>query len=154
MLEDHGPQPGRLRDLEQLVPALAAVQPGEGRGEVGLRRQPLLLHDDGQAEVDRDDQHAERPRVLGDEVLEGGHHPVAGPALRLGIPVVRVEALAGVQPFHARVDAGLGVGLAELGGDPLGGVVEVAPPVGPQDVVEDEHRQAGAVAAGALGQEP
>ena len=54
VLEDHGPQPGRLRHLEQLVAALAALQPVEGLGELGLGRQPLLLDDDGQAEVDRE----------------------------------------------------------------------------------------------------
>ena len=92
--------------------------------------------------------------MLGDEVLEGGHHAVAGPALLLGVAHGRVEALAGMQLLHPRVDPGPGVGLAELGGDPLGGVVEVAPAVGPQHVVEDEHRQIGAVTAGALGEQP
>ena len=58
MLEDHGPQAGLLRHLEQLVAALAALQPVQGR-EAGWAA-VVLLHDDGQAEVDRDDQLAER----------------------------------------------------------------------------------------------
>ena len=54
----------RLAQLEQLLAALGALQPVELLRERRLRRQPLLLRDEGKPEVDReDDQRAAGGRI-------------------------------------------------------------------------------------------
>ena len=134
-------EPQRLGQLEQLAPALGALEPVERRGELGPRLERALARRRSRARS----RSAARPRaaavVLGDEVVERGHHAVARPALldrvgSCGFSPPRSRSSA--RPGH---DAPLRVGLAELLRDPLGRVVEVAAAVGPADVVQDQHRQ-------------
>ena len=54
VLEDHRPEADLLGDLEQLAAALGALEAVERGGELGLAREPLLLDDDREAEVDRE----------------------------------------------------------------------------------------------------
>ena len=53
-----------------------------GAASSGSRSSRLDLDDDREAEVDREHEHAQRPVVLGDEVVERGHDAVAFAALR------------------------------------------------------------------------
>ena len=69
VLEDHRPQARRLGHLEQLVPPLLGLEVLQGLVELWLGCQLILLHNDRKAEIDRDDQLAHRPRMLGEEVL-------------------------------------------------------------------------------------
>ena len=78
--------------------------------------------------------------------------PLRGPPSSLGVghvgfmPALPTRASTGPHPRRA-------VGLAELLRDPLRGVVEVPPPVGPADVVEDQHGSGARRPARRLGQE-
>ena len=81
VLEEDRLQPGRLRDLQEHVLALGRLEPVEQLRELGLALEPLVLDDDREAEVHREHEHAQRPVVLGDEVVERGHHAVARAAL-------------------------------------------------------------------------
>ena len=114
----------------------------------GLAREPLLLDDDREPEVDRQHDAPQRPVVLGDEVVERGHHAVARAALVDGVVHRRVQAAAAAAAacVPGRMPA-LRVRLAELLRDPLGRVVEVAPAVRPADVVQDQDRAAARPAA-------
>ena len=100
-----------------------------------------LFGDDRQPEVEREDDAAERAVVLGDEVVERGHHAVARAALVLGVVQLGVHPSAAEQlrpaalacPFCGTA-GGTRRGSARL-------VVEVAAPVRPADVVQDQQGQ-------------
>ena len=92
-------------------------------------------------EVEGEHDAAERAIVFADEVVERGHHAVARTALVLCVVQLGVHPSAAQQLGAAALHALLLVRLAELGRDLRGLVVEVATPVGPADVVQDEQRQ-------------
>ena len=83
--------------------------------------------------------------MLGDEVLDGGHHAVARPALGERVVHLLVEAAAleqiGAPSAATQPQPPLRPWLAVPLGDLLGGVVEVAAAVGPTDVVKEADRQ-------------
>ena len=154
VLVEHRPQARLLGHLEQLLAALEALEVLEHGRHLGLGRQPGLLHEDRQAVVDGQHHEPEGLGVLGDEVLDAGHHPVAGTALVEGVGVSEgVEPALGDELGHPGAQAALAVGLAVLGRDVGGVVVEVAAPVGPQHVVEDGDREGRTAPPGAVGQE-
>ncbi len=154
VLEHHRPEADLLRDLEQLPAPVGALEAVEHGRQLGLPGEPLLLDHDREPEVDRQDHDAQRAVVLGDEVVERGHHAVARPALLERVAHRGVEPAALEQLLAARAHALLRVRLAELLGDLLGRVVEVAPAVGPQHVVHDQDRQRSAGAPSAVGEQP
>ena len=84
-------EPDLLGQAQEHVLARRALEVVEHGGELGLRGQELLLDHDRQAEVDRQHDQPQRAVVLGDEVVERGHHPVARPALVLGVGHRRVQ---------------------------------------------------------------
>ncbi|MDZ7673811.1 MAG: hypothetical protein U5K30_01895 [Acidimicrobiales bacterium] len=85
VLEQHGTEPDVFRELEQVVLALDAREPVELGHERGSAFEEVVLGDDRQPEVDRDDLESVRAIVLGEEVLQCGHDAVARSALGLGV---------------------------------------------------------------------
>ena len=154
VLEQDRLEPGRLRDLQEIVFAFGRLEVIEEPRELGLLLEPRFLHDDRETEVDRQHQHAQRPVVLGDEVFERGHHAVALAALVDRVVVQRVEPALRQHLLGAGPNALHLVRLAELLGHPFGHVVEVAAPVRPQHVVHDQHGQGSAGLARALTEHP
>ena len=98
VLEEDRLQSRRFRDVEQHVLAGGALERVEQRRELRLLLEPRLLHDDRKPEVHRQHEHAQRAVVLGDEVVERGHHPVARAALEHGVVVQRVDAARSAAP--------------------------------------------------------
>ena len=140
VLEDHRPQPHLLRDLEERVATFGTLKPRQRGRQLRLAREPLLLDDDGETEVDRYHEPAQRSVVLGDEVVERGHHAVARAAFDLRVVHCGVQAPACAEPLLSGLHPGRRIGLAELVGNVVGFVVQVAPPVGPQHVVHHQNR--------------
>ena len=73
----------------------------ELRRELGPLREGLLLGHDGETEVDRQQDEAQRPVVLGHPVLDRGHHAVALAALDGRVGQLTVEAALRVQLLAA-----------------------------------------------------
>ena len=92
VLEEDRLEAGRLRDLQQDVLALGRLEAVEEARELGLALEPRFLHDDREPEVHGQHEQAQRPVVLGDEVVERGHHAVARAAFGDRVVVQRVEA--------------------------------------------------------------
>ena len=88
----------------------------------------------------RKDHDPPRRLVSGDEVLERGEHAVSLTALADGIGEAGIQAAVRAQSGIARRQPLARIRLAELLGDAVRRVVEVAAAVGPADVVEDEDR--------------
>ena len=139
VLEQHRPQAHVFGDFEKLVAAVGVLEVIERRAQLRVLVEPLTVDDDRETEVDGDEQPADRPPVGLDEVVESGHHAVAGSPLALGVVHCRVQTPALEQAREPGSHPVLRVRLAELVGDLLGRVVEVAPSIGPPDVVENEN---------------
>ena len=139
--EDRLVDPDALAELQQRPLALGALEVVEERRQLRVRIEDSCLGDDGQPEEDRQDDHPQRLGMLGDEVVERRHDAVARATFVQGVGHVPVEAPAIHQHGLPGPHAGPDVRLAELRGDAVGLVVEVTPPVGPADVVEDQDRE-------------
>ena len=103
--------------------------------------QLFLLGDDCQTEVDRQHDAAQGPVVLGCEVVESSHYAVSLAALGDRVVHRRVEAAPSEQLPAIGTHAPLVVRLAKLCRDAVGRVVQIAPAVGPANVVHDEDRK-------------
>ena len=141
MLEHGRVDADLLGQLQQALLAGLALELVEEPAQLGVVVEEAFLGDDRQPEVDRDDEQAHRRVVLGDEVVERGHHAVAGPTLGLGVVERDVHAAARQQLLAIGSHAPPCVGLAELGGDLGRVVVQVAAAVRPADVVQDQQRE-------------
>jgi hypothetical protein len=140
LLEDRAVDADRLGQPRDLVLAGRALEVVEEPVELGLRIEQPPLCDDREPEVGRQHHQPEVLVVTRDEVVDRGHHAVAGAALLLGVVHGDVHAAA-AEAGPAREHALLRVGLAELLRDRLRRVVEVTPPVGPTDVVQEAERE-------------
>ena len=153
VLEDHRLDAGVFRQLHEVEApgrTLEVVERGRKRRSA---REPFLLDDDREAEVDGEDHTPDGPVVVLDEVVECGHHAVARTALDLGVEHRRVEPAVRYHLAPAGSHPLLHVRLTVLLGDPLRRVVQVAPAVRPADVVQDHDRQRRALLAGHVGEE-
>ena len=80
--------------------------------------------------------------------------PLRGPPSISALYIVGFRPPLATQLLAGPAASRPAVRLAELLGDLLGRVVEVAPPVRPADVVHDQHRERRARRAGDLGEHP
>ena len=129
------------RQLDRLAVGaqeLRAVDRVQQLAQRGMRRQHRLARQDRHAAEARYLPHAPRIERLRDEVLSRGQHAVCGGAFELRVlqVVVQTRAQLRASRLHAPPCVWLAVGL----GDPLWVVVEVAPAIGPADVVQQHHR--------------
>ena len=154
-------QPGLVRDRlvdadplserNEVALALERFEPVEDRTELRVRGDLRFLGDDGEPEVGRQDDETQATIVLGDEVFDRGEHPVTRPALQPGVGELEVHTAHpqfGDAGEHPRPP----VPVPELLRDPRRLVVEVAPSVGPTDVVTDEQRQRDALGSHGRGE--
>lgn len=114
----------------------AEAQKKEGkilRGELGA------VLEDAQAILSLDAGEVIVPRMLGNEIFDGGQHSVPWAAFVDGVEVNAVGAFGVGQLAAASNDAFALVFLAELGGNGLRLVIHIAAAVGTADVVEEDH---------------
>ena len=141
VVEADGPQSGRLGDLEQRPKPFLPLEAVEHRRQLRAAGQALVVHGDGQPEVHREHDQPDGSGMLSDEVVDGGHHPVAGSALLDRVAHGGVHAPALLQALEPGSHAAPLPRLAELLRHLLRVVVEVAATVGPADVVHEQHGQ-------------
>ena len=152
VLEQHRLEADRLGELEQRrLPSPLSSQ-SSSRASSGCSVEALFLDDDRETEVDGQHDASQRPVVLGDEVVERGHHAVARAALGDRVVMVGFRPPPGSNRFLSGRMPRLRVRLAELLGDALRRVVQVAPAVRPTHVVHDEDRERRARIPGGRGE--
>src|SRR5436190_11497017 len=88
----------RLAQLEQLVAALGALQAVEECSELGAGIESVLVGDEREAVVDRQDDPTQRTVVLGLEVVEPRHHAVPRAAFGDGVGELLIEAALVLKP--------------------------------------------------------
>ena len=154
MLEEDRLEPGRFGDVQELVLARGRLEVIEEPRELGFVLEPGFFHHDRQPEVDRQHEHPQRAVVLLHEVVERGHHAVARATFVDRVVVERIQSALRQHVLRSRANALHLVRLAELLGDALGHVIEIAAAVRPADIVHDEHRQGRAAPARGLAQHP
>jgi hypothetical protein len=151
---DHLVDPIALGGLRHRALSSGTLQPGEGVRKRRVAVDHTVFRHDRQAMEGRNDHHPQRLRMLRGEVVERSRHAVPGTAFMLGVGHVAVEPPVADQPRPTRAHTCSPVGVPELLRNAVGFVVLVTPPIGPANLVEDQHGQCRACARGSFRSEP